>query len=223
MLLNLKKKQKGMKVEDTEAKMKEAGATEIILKSAADFANGVAIAKQSAGLGLIGLALGGFASILQANRFQDNLNNLNERLKDCEEKLKNVTEAQFQLIIENVTTMRFTFDEAKLEYLKQAIINGVNDKDLELNETMAITRLLRDITVEELLFTIEKFNQIDSSTTDRQKYIPNDVSDDFRRIISGLAAIGVVAIFSDKKSISNAYQFTPIVSKLVTLLSSPAH
>ena len=88
-------------------------------------------------------------------RIEAALGSIQDELSTLGEALNSLSDAQFKFINESVVTIIHSPDDNKIEYLKRGIRNAAANDRLNLHEASLVSRILRDITVEELSFLIE--------------------------------------------------------------------
>ncbi|MEZ5582005.1 MAG: hypothetical protein R3F37_03780 [Candidatus Competibacteraceae bacterium] len=76
-------------------------------------------------------------------------------LNSVEEKLRVITDEQYKLINETVSTILHTTEEEKLEILQTVIHNVIDFDDVTHHDSYLISRIIRDISVSEAKFFLE--------------------------------------------------------------------
>jgi hypothetical protein len=144
--------------------------------------------------------MGAFANGRYQKRVQKALNEINERLNENEEAVRNISDNQFKLLGEIISTTIHTTNEDKIELLKNAVINSISFTDIEEHEASLLSRALRDVTVREYRFLndniqykeISVFNPPldDHQLRDKQVvYLPTS---DESQLLSGLVNLGLI-------------------------------
>lgn len=136
-------------------------------------------------------------------------------------ELNNITDAQYKFIHESIITMMHSPDDAKIEFLKEGIKNSAASNRLSLHEAGLISRILRDITVEELTFLIECNGQkivFHANPVDGCMHISKLTSDGERA--TGLIALGLLTKgqYEGVMADNGEYLFTPISKKIIELI-----
>lgn len=80
---------------------------------------------------------------------------LESKLFKLGDKIETISDAQYKFINECVITMSHSPDDDKVQFLLDAAVNSSAHDRLNLHEAGLISRILRDITVEELSLLIE--------------------------------------------------------------------
>jgi len=203
--------------------------------------------------GPIGGAVGGaipglmqtLADIPVAKRHKERIDNalkeLEVKLQPKIELLNAMNDNQYKIINEALSTISKTIESEKIEYLKKIIISSVEYSDYGDYESILISRIIRDITSEEIKFLIENFSY--TSIEIYSWYKENDNSkenqkklSDLRKkitksggvlilpnsqeafVINGLANLGVFAP-AELSLGFHVYKFSPISVKLIALLT----
>ncbi|MBX9347568.1 hypothetical protein K5M36_10755 [Chromobacterium vaccinii] len=169
-------------------------------------------------------------------RIEDSIEEINKELSVLEEDLFNISDAQYKFISETVVVALQASEEGKLDYLKLAIKNGVSDAEMNTNEANILSRIIRDISLEEISFlcTCENFQpfffvrresgQSESQYkerlaslavhSNRRNFFYHSTSAE--HIITGLISTGL--IFGESGFDGTTYYFSPIIYKLASLL-----
>jgi hypothetical protein len=114
---------------------------------------------------IIPLLMGGVTALLPAlfgtlafgrfqKRVEKSLLDISSDLETQKEKLDNLTDAQFKLINEITSTVLSTINEEKLTYLRNAINNAIDEDKILDHESVLISRIIRDISVDEINFLL---------------------------------------------------------------------
>jgi|WetSurMetagenome_2_1015567.scaffolds.fasta_scaffold25714_2 hypothetical protein len=192
---------------------------------------------------LFAIYFGGISALLPAlfgtlafERFQkrigESLQDISDDLETQKEKLDNLTDAQFKLINEVSCTVLSTIHEEKLAYLRKAIKNTLDDDKILDHESVLISRIIRDISVDEIKFLI-KYEEIRKFSinppdlrlpkNDTNSSVPNGTSLSIPckngdvLLVSGLSNLGVLFFWTEEGGV-NGYSYTPIAEKLRNLL-----
>ena len=158
-------------------------------------------------------------------RVSDALFEIEERLSKQEESVKNVSDEQFKLIGETVSTILRTTNQEKIQILKEAVINGVSVTELEEYEVSIITRVLRDISISELryLLKIQNVEEIyvmskgDDEPPKNNKLFVNS-SNPNAGLLAGLVNLGLIIPTGSGFGGTINYRVLPITKKLIDLI-----
>lgn len=99
------------------------------------------------------------ASERHNKRVEKALEEIDLVLTQQEQRLKELSDSQYKLINEVILTVLQTTEQEKIEFLKTAIRNTLNQEQMPISTATLISRILRDITVDELLF-LRKYSSI---------------------------------------------------------------
>lgn len=143
-------------------------------------------------------------------------------LKDHEEKIKHLSDAQYKIISETILTIFQTIDEAKLEYLKRAIKNSLLYSDISPHDAERISRIIRDISAAEAQFLIKnksyEFFLIGHKTNNPKKTLKLEPGSNEAKIVDGLASLGLLLIGGETWNELFHFRFSPIVPEIIRLL-----
>ena len=163
-----------------------------------------------------------FASDRHKKRVENALADINKKLELHSSELKNISDAKYKFISESIAEIFKTIDSQKIDFLKNAISNSISSDDITSLNTDYLSRIVRDLSAEEAKFLI-KHSQIkyiflgDYENTEEILNIKPDSDDEV--FFHGLINIGL--IYSPVPVMdSTRYEFSPIVEKLVQLLST---
>lgn len=93
----------------------------------------------------------------QKQRVEKALNEINNILNEHSETLFTFSDEQYKLINEAILTLLQTTSEQKISYLKRVIRNTIDIKDIEQQEVAVLSRIVRDISADEVNFLIDNF------------------------------------------------------------------
>jgi hypothetical protein len=172
------------------------------------------------------LLLDSFAQGRCQARIEKAINELQLDLAEDRAKIENLTDAQFKFVNETISTFLQTMDEEKLSYLKCVIRACVNDPDMTHKEASIMSRIIRDISVDEIRLLASNSDAgglvVSGDSEDetangarRNRAVLQDTSDN-RMLMSGLISLGLLEL--DDNVFGNAYAFTPTVWKLLALV-----
>jgi len=162
------------------------------------------------------------ASERHKKRVEKALEEIELVLSQQEEKLKELSDSQYKLINEVILTILQTTEQEKIEFLKATIRKALNQEQVSTSTVTQISRVLRDITVDELIFLMKysHFSRIIFSgqpMNDLELLV--DVHSKEGVIVSGLISLGLMvpgaATFDDV----GRYQFSDLVRSVVEIIS----
>ena len=154
------------------------------------------------------------------SRVEKALTEINRVLKEHEEKLKNLSDSQFKIINEAILTILQTTEDKKIEYLKLAIENNIEDEKVDLTFACEMSRILRDISADEIAFLVKNahYSKIvfQDSTVGSDLYVKPNSNEIM--LVSGLISLGLIIPGTPTIDNISAYQFSPLVQKLLKVL-----
>lgn len=204
--------------------MKKASNIEKLSGSLATSGGATIIAALSGGpiaAALLPLLTSTLANGRHKKRMEAALKDLEEQFKKMGDQLNHITDAQYKFINESIITMLHSPDDAKIEFLKEGIKKSAASDRISLHEAGLISRILRDITVEELTFLIECNGQkivFHTNPVDGCLNISKLTSDGERA--TGLIALGLLTKgqYEGVLADDGEYLFTPISKKIIDLI-----
>jgi hypothetical protein len=145
-------------------------------------------------------------------------------LEAHERVLLELTDAQYKLINETILAVLQTTSDEKLSYLRRAIRNGLAMKDIRSEESVVLSRVIRDISAEEATFLFENFShqRIQLGTTSGPAAPGVFVVPDGGRnelIVSGLISLGLLIPAGPTIDDQGVMRFSNSVAKVLALLS----
>ena len=172
-----------------------------------------------------------FASGRQKERVDKELRLLNQKLEAMGEKVRTMSDEQYKFINETVLTISQTTDSQKLSFLRDAIERVVENPSLTHGESAVLSRIIRDISVSELLFLINYFEYeavVFLSTADNAERIEEykklnwGVLKDERASREDLTGLLALGLLYRSSRLSESYFFSPLVGKLLVLVTPTA-
>ena len=159
-------------------------------------------------------------------RMEKQLRQITEELERVSEKVKNISDEGYKLINEMILTVLQTTDEKKLEYLRNAIVNGVSLEQMEHVDSYQLSRTIRDISAEELAFIIEYsgYDEIMMGTIVGAVQVKGRVfqlkeGSPLLKLFTGLISLGVIVPKGSSADDLGRYVFSPLASTLANLVS----
>ena len=157
-------------------------------------------------------------------RVEKTLLEIDETLKEHESKLQNLTDSQFKIINEAILTILQTTEDAKIEYLKTAIRSNVESEKVPISYASQVSRILRDISADELRFLIENSNY-STIVFDLEKVGDNELkveaNSEQGALVTGLISMGVIVCASSSWDSIGRYKFSPLVTKVLAAIEQP--
>lgn len=163
------------------------------------------------------------ASNRQRARVESTLADISVLLLAMGDRINELSDSQYKIVNETILTILHTVDSEKLKILKRAVAGSVNNVDIASFDAYHLTRLLRDISAQEVAFLRKNFSferirlvTSETKTTGRQLEIQIDTMDG--RLAAGLVSLGILAAVGGTIADMGTYRFTPIAGKLLALL-----
>lgn len=163
------------------------------------------------------------AASRQSKRVEQALEQISTLLTDQGDRLNKISDNQYKLVNEALLALLQTSDLAKIELLKSAIKNTINLDDESTFDSYQLSRLLRDISVQEVIFLREKFGVDRISLVIQETKTPHShleirIDTEDGRLAAGLMSLGILAPVGGTIDDSGTVRFTPISAKLLALL-----
>ena len=155
-------------------------------------------------------------------RVDNALKDINEILISHEQAITDLTDNQFRLINEVIASIFQTIDDEKILFLKTIVNNAITQEDIIKKDVDYISRIMRDISVDEIQFIIKNFKHGHLFIGDKAEIkdaliIKNNSKEEI--IVSGLINMGLlytkVSVFGGTR-----FDFSPVVVKLLVLLQN---
>ena len=139
--------------------------------------------------------------------------------------IENLTDAQFKLINESVLSVLSCTQAGKLEYLKRVTRNVIQDTSLSDQEAIALSRVVRDISAEEVEMLLSSFMYERIRVGHQEATVEGDlktlrltVNTPQAFCVAGLLSLGVLSPGEDSWGGNGSLIFTGIAAKLIALL-----
>jgi len=163
------------------------------------------------------------ASGRHTKRVEKALSEINEVLANQVEAIRNLSDSQYKIINEAVLTILQTTQEEKIEYLKSIITNNIKEEKVSIVFALQISRILRDISAEELTFLIQHFKYsrivFDQEPMNDQE-LKVETNSDQGILVSGLISMGLVVPGAATWDNIGRYKFSPLVAKLLGVIGT---
>lgn len=163
------------------------------------------------------------ASGRQTKRLEAAFQMIESTLKAHDELLANLTDDQYKVINEGISSALYTINEEKLNYLVSVITNTVEEPSSCDGVSDHLSRVIRDISADEIVFLLNNINYVGVAVTDDQVNNPDllQISPGSKEelLLTGLMHLGLVYA-KDTTWDFQVYKWSPIVERLVTLLKT---
>ncbi|MCA3002824.1 MAG: hypothetical protein ING66_11085 [Rhodocyclaceae bacterium] len=160
----------------------------------------------------------------QRKRVEATLVAMDELLKAHSRQLEELTDPQYKFVNESILALLHTTNERKMALLKNAVRNGLVESDLPSQEAVFLSRIVRDISHEEVDFLARNFayHRIWLSETPAGEHEVPTVAvtpqSPDGQIVVGLISLGLVMPAEATWDDSGLLRFSPLVVKLLALL-----
>ncbi|NYG35023.1 hypothetical protein HZU83_13985 [Sphaerotilus montanus] len=116
------------------------------------------------------------ASERQRKRVEVALEEIASTLNNHEEKIKTLSDEQYKLINETVLTILQTTQADKLKYLRDFVENTLNESEMLPQEACVLSRIIRDISAEEIEFLLIAYRYTGLALTNIPQ--PSEIAED---------------------------------------------
>lgn len=144
-------------------------------------------------------------------------------LKKHESLINELTDDQYKVINEAVSSALYTINQEKLSYLVQVVNNAAQEGSYCQGASDHLSRVIRDISADEILFLLRSVQYEGVAVTDSDVKndtllkIPPGSHDEL--LMTGLLHLGLV-FAKDSTWSFQVYKWSPIVRNLIALLES---
>ncbi|OUE46563.1 hypothetical protein BZY95_01650 [Billgrantia desiderata SP1] len=163
------------------------------------------------------------ASGRQAKRLEAAFIEIEHVLKKHESLINEMTDDQYKVINEAVSSALYTINQEKLSYLVQVVNNAAQEGSYCQGASDHLSRVIRDISADEILFLLRSVQYEGVAVTDSDVKndtllkIPPGSHDEL--LMTGLLHLGLV-FAKDSTWNFQVYKWSPIVRNLIALLES---
>lgn len=146
-----------------------------------------------------------------------------QKLEEHEVKIRNLTDAQYKIINEIILLIFQTVEEEKIKYLKEAINFNIEKENISMSLAYTISRILRDISVEEITFLIKNKNYkkiilVEGGESSNKDILDIDPLSEQGILFSGLVAMGLMIPGVPIMGTQGNYKFSPIANKILEVI-----
>lgn len=166
------------------------------------------------------------ASERQKQRVEQALVDIHQLLDQQAQVVTILSDAQYKLINETILTLFQTTDVKKLEYLRFVVQNILGSTAVEPLEAAVLTRIVRDISAEEVDFLARAFKYEAIRLTNFEEpeesgVLKVNLASPEARCVSGLISLGILASGGGAYIDLGQLRFMPISAKLLAVLRQP--
>lgn len=164
----------------------------------------------------------------QRARVEAALADIERTLTAQQERLDRLTDEQYKFLNEVVLALLHTTDAQKIELLKRAVRNGIELTDMPSDDSVYLSRIIRDISAQEVEFLAKNFGMqriwLNETPMPEQhsSTIPVDPRSTDGQIVSGLITLGLVSTAEPTWDDSGLLKYSPMVAKLLAVLRADA-
>ena len=166
------------------------------------------------------------ASDRQQKRVEAALIEINSVLEAHADALREITDGQYKLINEAILAFLHATSAEKLTYLRRAVRNSLTMSDIQPEEAVVLSRVIRDISDEEADFLLRHFSHQRIQLGSAQNSEPSGVlvvpaGGGEELIVSGLISLGLIIPAGPTFDDSGLMRFSNVVAKIIVLLREP--
>lgn len=162
------------------------------------------------------------ASERQRERVELYLRDISLILQNQEDSLRSLSDAQYKLINEAILASLQTTQTEKLQILRTVVRQSLSLRDVEPQEAILLSRIIRDISAEEALFVIRNFSYrgvhiaAAPEAPGEEGILQVRAGSRDELLVSGLLSLGVLT--PGLPTLGQILGFSGVVAKLVVLL-----
>ena len=156
-------------------------------------------------------------------RVDEALASIDSTLRRHETKLRGLDDQQYKVMNEAILALLQASSADKVDYLRRAVENSLDIEQLEGQEAVVLSRIVRDISAEECDFLIRNYGfdriQVTSDTPAHELNVllVKPTSPD-ALIVAGLTSLGLLESAESTWGGNSVLRYSPIVVKLLVLL-----
>ncbi|MFH1019864.1 MAG: hypothetical protein V1782_04510 [Pseudomonadota bacterium] len=160
------------------------------------------------------------ASGRQKIRVETSLSEISQILESHEVALRDLTDAQYKLINEAILASLQTTQAEKLSLLRNAVRQSLDMSDIEPQEAILLSRIIRDISAEEVKFVVKNFSYdgvvLAESDMGEKTILSVPANSRDALLVGGLLSLGVLT--PGQPTLGQILRFSGIVAKLIVIL-----
>lgn len=155
-------------------------------------------------------------------RLEETLGRMNVTLEENIDKVQKLSDEQYKVVNEAILAAFQTLDSQKLDYLRRIVRNSLDQVDLVPQEAAALSRIVRDISAEELTFLVEHANvrriQVAKEFVQEDDVLKIPSESPETLIVLGLISLGLLMPGEPTWDDSDLYRFSSLKEKLLALV-----
>lgn len=167
------------------------------------------------------------ASERQRQRVESTLAEMDKMLTKHEREIQELTDAQYKLLNETLLALLHTTEVEKFQFLRRAVANTLQERELIPQDAAVLSRIVRDISVAEATFVLHNFSfdriwitTEENETSGRALLVKPSSPEAI--VVSGLTSLGLLLSGSSDFAGLGMLEWTPVTTKLVAILRDPA-
>lgn len=158
-----------------------------------------------------------------SKRIRKNIRDISEDLERLKSDVQVMSDSQFKIVNEVILTIFQTTEDAKIAYLRNAILNTVSNDDQTPHEATLISRLLRDLSAQEIKFIVdngeyERVSYGNNRPYDHRSLKVSPESTD-GLVVNGLISLGLLIPSESSGNENILLRFAPVIPKILLLLN----
>jgi hypothetical protein len=160
----------------------------------------------------------------QAARLETHFSAMQSDITALGKRIDDLSDEQLKVVAEIADASRLTFDVRKLELMRRAAKAVLNNPDVVSGDADALARLVRDLSLSELLFIIDtfKFSSVRIDTQPSREVASNELlispGDPRESLVSGLIGHGLLYTKGSSWD-SQMYEWSPLAAKLLAIIN----
>lgn len=163
------------------------------------------------------------AATRQRQRVEGCLQEIAVVLKSQAAALREISDEQYKIVYEAILAALQTTQEGKFQMLQRVVANTLDAREIQPQEAVLLSRIVRDISADEALFVVQNYTfelmQIIDSETEHEANVlqitkgsPNEL------LVNGLLSIGVLT--PGQPTFGQLLRFSQVTAKLIVLLKA---
>lgn len=161
----------------------------------------------------------------QKARIERAVQDISDNLSRQGERIAHLSDNQYKVVNEIILALLQTSDQEKIDLLRFAISNALELPDIETQDAYFLSRLIRDISIQEVQFLRLTFGHEGIALVIQQTKTANspfeiEIGTAEGRLAAGLISLGILAQVGGTIDDLGTFRFTPIAAKLLALLKN---
>lgn len=166
---------------------------------------------------------GTLANGRHSKRIEKSIRDISEDLERLKSDVQVMSDSQFKIVNEMILTVFQTTEDAKIAYLRNVILNTISNDDQTPHEATLISRLLRDLSAQEIMFIrdngeYERISYGNNRPYDNRSLKVSPESTE-GLVVNGLISLGLLIPSEPSGNENILLRFAPVIPKLILLLN----